>query len=64
MALDWSQLYKKYRGKWIALLDDERTVVGSGKTLKEALLKAKNKGHNSPIMSRMPQNLDAYVGSL
>lgn len=64
MALDWTQLYKKYRGKWVALLDDEKTVVGSGKTLKEALLKAQSKGHRYPIMSRMPQSLDAYVGSL
>ena len=64
MSLDWSKIYKKYKGKWVALLDDEKTVVGSGKTLKEALLKAREKGHDSPIMSRMPENLDAYAGSL
>lgn len=64
MALNWTQLYKKYKGKWIALLDDETTVVGSGKTLKEALEEARKKGHSSPIVSRMPQNLEAYVGSL
>lgn len=64
MALNWAQLYKKYKGKWIALLDDETTVVGSGKTLKEALEEARKKGYTSPIVSRMPQNLEAYVGSL
>ena len=64
MALDWSKLYKKYKGKWIALLDDEQTVVGSGETLKAALLEAAKKGYNSPIVSRMPETLSAYAGSL
>ena len=64
MAKDWSKLYKKYKGLWVALLDDEITVVGSGKTLKETIIKAKEKGYNSPIFTRMPETLDAYVGSL
>ena len=64
MARDWSKLYKKYKGLWVALLDDEMTVVGSGKTLKEAIIRAKEKGYNSPIFTRMPETLDAYVGSL
>ncbi len=64
MAVNWTKIYKKYKGLWVALLDDEQTVVGSGKTLKEALLKAQKKGHCTPIMSRMPETLDAYVGSL
>lgn len=64
MAVDWTKIYKRYKGLWVALLDDEQTVVGSGKTLKEALLKAQKNGHNSPILSRIPNTLDAYVGSL
>jgi hypothetical protein len=64
MAINWTKTYKKYKGLWVAFLDDEKTVVGSGKTLKEALLQAQKKGHDSPIVSRMPINLDAYVGSL
>ena len=64
MSKDWSEIYKKYKGLWVAFLDDEMTVVGSGKTLKEALSKAQKKGYDSPIMSRMPETLDAYAGSL
>ena len=64
MSNDWSKIYKKYKGLWVAMLDDEQTVVGSGKTLKEALLKAKEKGYSDPIMNRMPDNLSPYVGIL
>jgi len=64
MSKDWSKLYKKYKGLWVALADDEQTVVGSGKTLKEAIREAEENGYNSPIFSRMPENLNAYVGSL
>jgi predicted RNase H-like HicB family nuclease len=40
-AKDWSKIYQKYKGLWVALKDDEETVVGSGATLKEAIEKAK-----------------------
>jgi len=62
MAKDWSQIYKKYKGLWVALLDDESTVVGSGKTAKQALQEAKNNGYTDTIISRIPENLSAYVG--
>lgn len=64
MVIDWTKIYKKYKGLWVALADDEVTVVGSGKTLKEALLQANEKGNKSPILTRMPENLVPYVGSL
>ncbi len=63
MALDWSKIYKKYKGLWVALLDDEQTVVGSGKTAKEAWEAAQNKGHRKPILTRMPEKLIPYIGS-
>jgi len=37
MAHDWTKLFKKYKGLWVALLDDEKTVVGSGNTAAGAL---------------------------
>jgi len=64
MAIDWTKIYKKYKGLWVALADDEMTVLGSGKTLKEALSKAKKNGHTNPILTRMPESLVTYVGSL
>ena len=37
MAIDWTQIYEKYKGLWVALKDDEQTVISSGKTLREAV---------------------------
>jgi hypothetical protein len=62
MAIDWTKIYKKYKGLWVALLDDEQTVVGSGKTAKEAWEEAQRKGHKKPILTRMPEKLVTYVG--
>ncbi|MFO0704407.1 MAG: DUF5678 domain-containing protein [Candidatus Andersenbacteria bacterium] len=62
MAIDWTKTYKKYKGLWVAFLKDEKTVVGSGKTAKQALAVAREKGHDNPILMRMPTNLNAYVG--
>lgn len=64
MSINWTSLYKKYKGLWLALENDEITVISSGKTAKETLLKAKNKGFANPILTKMPQTLSTYVGSL
>lgn len=62
MAIDWTQIYNKYKGLWVALAEDEQTVVGAGKTAKEALAEAKKSGHTDPILSRLPEQLIPYVG--
>ena len=64
MASDWTQIYKKYKGRWVAFLDDERTIFGSGKTATEALAQAQKKGTVSPILVRMPEDLRTYAGSV
>ena len=61
-AIDWSGIYKKYKGKWVALADDEITVLASGKTAKETWDKALKKGFQKPILAQMPTNLIPYVG--
>lgn len=38
-----TNIYKKYKGKWIALQDDEQTVISSGKSLVETAKKAEKK---------------------
>ena len=62
MAINWTGIYKKYSGLWVALLDDEKTVIGSGKTAKEAWEEARDKGHKNPILTRMPEELVTYIG--
>jgi hypothetical protein len=62
MAHDWTKLFKKYKGLWVALLDDEKTVVGSGKTAAIAMKQANAEGCPTPILTRIPDNLSAFVG--
>ena len=62
MITDWTDLYRQYRGQWVALKDDERTVVGSGKTAKLALQKAVAGGVAEPILTKLPDRLVPYVG--
>jgi len=46
----------------VALKNDEKTVVASGKTAKEAWDKARKSGYEKPILSHMPEKLVTYVG--
>lgn len=62
MAIDWVKIYKKYKGFWVALDNDEITVIANGKTAKEAWQNARKKGYNKPILTRMPRKLVSYVG--
>lgn len=64
MAKDWTKIYQKYKGLWVALAADEETVLAAGETLKQTLEDARNKGHKDPIMTRMPENLTTFVGVL
>ena len=61
-AKDWTKIYKKYKGQWVALADDEETVMASGKTAKEAWDKARARGYAKPSLARMPDRLITYVG--
>ena len=63
MAIDWTKIYKKYKGLWVALLDDEKTVIASGKTATSAWEKAQKSGHKKPIMFRVPSEIIPYVGN-
>ena len=64
MAKDWTKLYKNYKGFWVALAADEVTILGYGKTAKEAVEKAKSKTDAMPFLTRVPETLDAFVGAL
>jgi len=47
---------------WVALEDDEKTVIASGRTAKEVWVRAQEKGFTKPILTRMPEKLVTYVG--
>jgi len=62
MAIDWTALFKTYKGRWLALEDDEKTVIASGNTAKEVWEEARIKGYNNPILTKMPNKLITYIG--
>lgn len=63
MVIDWTEIYKKYKGLWVALKDDKKTVVASGKTVKQVMDRAQEKGYTQPILFRVPTKIIPYVGS-
>ena len=61
MAKDWTHLFENYRGKWVALAEDETTVLASGLTAREAH-HAALKQTGFPILYRVPETLDLFAG--
>jgi hypothetical protein len=59
---DWSRLFANYRGQWVALADDEVTVLAAAPTAKGALAASTAKGTPAPILYRVPDTLDTFVG--
>ena len=57
-AIDMTKIYRKYKGKWVALTPDRKTVVASGQTLKKILEDAKKKGLEHPIVMQIPEYLN------
>lgn len=60
--IDWTKIYKKYKGLWVALMDDEQTVIASGKSLEETANKAEKKGFNNPIFMSIPKKSLPFIG--
>ncbi len=60
---DWTELYKKYKGLWVVLAEDEQTVISSSLKLKDAVYKAEEKGCNDPIVFKVPANQNILVAS-
>ena len=62
MIIDWTKLFIKYQGLWVALAEDEKTVVASSKNGKEAYLEAVRKGIKVPILLNVPSDIKSYIG--
>ena len=60
-VIDLSTILAPYRGKWVALSKDEKTVLGSGDSIDEALAEARSKGENQPIITKSPDSFTAYL---
>jgi hypothetical protein len=62
MSIDLTKVIAKYRGQWVAFKEDQKTVIGNGKTAKEAYEKALAKGYENPVLTRLPRELVNYIG--
>lgn len=60
-SVNFTFLYKKYPGKWVALGNDEKTVFAAAKTAKQALVESKKNGHNDPILYRVPSKISLSI---
>lgn len=61
-SIDWSELYKTYRGLWVALAEDEKTVLSASHDAKKAYQEALRKGVKVPILVNVPLENIGYVG--
>jgi len=62
MAKDWTHLFEKYRGKWVALAEDDATVIASGATAREARDAATKKTAAQHFLLRVPETVEFFVG--
>ncbi len=64
-AVNMTYIYKKYRGKWVALKSPtEIVVIAASKTLRETIEQARQKGFESPFMAQIPKNILPIAGLL
>ena len=61
-AKDWTHLFENYRGKWVALADDGRTVIASGATAREARDAAAKKTAARHFLLRVPEKVELFIG--
>ncbi len=64
MVINWTDIFRKYRGFWVALAEDEKTVVASSKNAKEAYEQAVKKGLKVPIMLSVPLEIKSHIGGI
>ncbi|HEY4517056.1 MAG TPA: hypothetical protein VJG64_03875 [Candidatus Paceibacterota bacterium] len=63
MENDWTNIYKKYKGLWVALLEDQITAAGRGKTLQDARREAEKNGHKETYAMFVPEEMFDFVGA-
>jgi len=59
---DWTEIYKKYPGKWVAIdAEDERTVVAADTDAKKAYAESIRLG-KCGILHRVPEEVIDFAG--
>ena len=52
-VVDYTNIFKKYRNKWIALTDNDE-VICAGRSLDKVIEEAKRKGYDEPVTMKVP----------
>jgi hypothetical protein len=60
--IDWTKLYATHKGLWVALDEDNETVVGTGATAEVALENARSKGFANAAIMFVPREVTAFAG--
>lgn len=60
--LEQCKTWQEHRGKWVALAQDEETVVAVGDSAKAVWDEARSKGYDKPILAYRPTELVGYIG--
>lgn len=61
MTVDWTKMSNEYKGQWIALKEDQTTILSSGDSLKKVIADAKVKGFKDPIVTKIPKEIVPYI---
>lgn len=62
MTIDLTAIYRKHKGRWVALNENYSKVVASGNSAPQVYKIAKKKGYRIPKLLKVPSNLTAYIG--
>ncbi len=63
-TLNRTAMAQKYKGKWVALRSDRKTVVVSGNSAKGVFESAKGKGMKNPIITHFPNLIRHFCGKI
>ena len=58
---DLTELLKPYKGQWVALSQDEKRILGHGKSLDEALAAARKVEEGRPLLIKVPDENVGFV---
>ena len=61
-VIDWTNLHKNYKGKWVAFGKDNEKVIASGGTAKLTQDKAIKLGSKNPSIFFVPSIKGGYIG--
>jgi len=62
MVIDWSGIYSEYAGMWVALAEDEVTVLAADTDGLKALRKGRAAGKGEPTLHRVPEKIISFAG--